>query len=263
MTLLQAILCGLVAVYGVFDFALGSLYLNRPIFLSAITGLILGDFQTGIIIGATLELFFMGAVSVGAYIPPDVVVGGVVATALAIVNGYSTEIAIALAMPIALFSLAIGNLITITQPFFLKRADYYADKCDAKGVVRIQWTMALINCARRFILTFLALYFGATAVEAFVAAIPDWVISGMSAAGGLMPAMGFAMLMRMILTKQILPYYFLGFVLAAYLAMPSLGVAILAVIIVMVKFDFLNPNRSETGEMVNSSTSGGGIDDDF
>lgn len=123
--------------------------------------------------------------------------------------------------------------------------------------------MALINCARRFILTFLALYFGATAVEAFVNSIPDWVISGMSAAGGLMPAMGFAMLMRMILTKQILPYYFLGFVLAAYLAMPSLGVAILAVIIVMVKFDFLNPNRSKTGEIVNSSTSGGGIDDDF
>ena len=85
----------------------------------------------------------------------------------------------------------------------------------------------------------------------------------MGAGGGLMPALGFAMLMRMILTKQILPYYFLGFVLAAYLTMPSLGVAILAVIIVIVKFDFLNPNRNETGEMVNSSTSGGGIDDDF
>lgn len=46
MTLLQAVLCGLVSVYGVFDFALGTLYLNRPIFLSAITGLILGDFKT-------------------------------------------------------------------------------------------------------------------------------------------------------------------------------------------------------------------------
>ena len=257
MTLLQAILCGIVAMYGVFDFALGTLYLNRPIFLSAITGLILGDFKTGIIIGATLELFFMGAVSVGAYIPPDVVVGGVVATGLAIVNGYQTEVAITLAMPIALFSLAVGNLITITQPFFLKKADQYADKCDAKGVVRIQWTLGLINCARRFILTFLALYFGANVVETIVNSTPAWVTTGMSAAGGLMPAMGFAMLMRIV------PYYFLGFVLAAYLSMPSLGVAILGIIIVLVKFDLLNPNRNKTNEALSSQTQGGGIDDDF
>ncbi len=262
MTLLQAVLCGLVAAYGVFDFALGTLYLNRPIFLSAMTGLILGDFKTGIMIGAVLELFFMGAVSVGAYVPPDVVVGGVVATALSIVNGYDTEVAITLAMPIALFSLAIGNLITIIQPFFLKRADGYADKCDDKGVVRVQWTLGLINCLRRFLLTFLAVYYGASIVETFVNAIPDWVTTGMSAAGGLMPAMGFAMLMRMILTKQVVPYYFLGFVLAAYLNMPSLGVAILAVIFVLIKFDFLNSNKDKD-KITATSNAGGGIDDDF
>lgn len=263
MTLLQAILCGLVAAYGRVDALFGTLYLQRPIFLSAITGLILGDFKTGIIIGATLELFFMGAVSVGAYIPPDVVVGSVVATALSIVNGYPIEVAVTLAMPVALFSLAVRNFTSVIEPFFLNKADIYADKCDAKGVVRMQWSLALIDCARRFVLTFLALYFGSAAVETIVNTIPEWIITGMGAGGGLMPALGFAMLMRMILTKQILPYYFLGFVLAAYLTMPSLGVAILAVIIVMVKFDFLNPNRNETGEMVNSSTSGGGIDDDF
>ena len=263
MTLLQALLCGLVATLGRIDMLFGTLYLSRPIFLSAMTGLVLGDFKTGIIIGATLELFFMGAVSVGAYIPPDVVVGGVVATALAILNNYTVEVAVTLAMPIALFSLAIRNLMSVLEPFFLNRADQYADKCDAKGVVRMQWTLALIDCARRFLLTFLALYFGANVVETIVNSTPAWVTTGMSAAGGLMPAMGFAMLMRMILTKQIVPYYFLGFVLAAYLSMPSLGVAILGIIIVLVKFDLLNPNRNKTNEALSSQTQGGGIDDDF
>ena len=42
----------------------------------------------------------MGAVSIGAYIPPDSIVGGILAPAFAISTGNSTEAAIALAMPI-------------------------------------------------------------------------------------------------------------------------------------------------------------------
>lgn len=253
--MLNAILCGLIAAYGAFDYALGTLYLNRPIFLSAMVGLVLNDFKTGIMIGATLELFFMGAISVGAYIPPDVVVGGVLTTALAIMNGYSTEVAIALAMPIALLSLTIGNMITLTQPFFLQLADKYAAEMKDGKVVMIQWIMGFINLSRRFLLVFIGIYFGASFVEGFINSIPAFITDGMSAAAGLLPAMGFAMLMRMILTKQILPYYFLGFALAAYLKIPSLGVAIFAVIIVLVKFDFLNPKST--------SSEGGIIDDDF
>ena len=98
--MLQAILIGLVAALGVFGDQLGSLYINRPIILGPIVGLILGDVQQGVIIGATLELFFMGAVSIGAYIPPDVIVGGTLATAFAISMGSGTEAAIALAMPL-------------------------------------------------------------------------------------------------------------------------------------------------------------------
>lgn len=253
---IQALLCGLVAAYGIFDFALGTLYLNRPIFLCAMTGLFLGDFETGIIIGATLELFFMGAISVGAYIPPDVVVGGVLACAFSILNGYTTEVAIAIAMPIALFSLAVKNLITVIQPFFLRLADEKAAKGDYLGPVKVQWTLAMINLLRAFIITFVGVYFGSAAIETIIASVPEFVTSGMSAAAGLMPAMGFAMLMRMILTKQILPYYFLGFVLAAYFGMPALGVAIMAVILVLVKFGFLEPN----GQAI---TVGGIEDDDF
>ena len=82
--LLKAILIGLIAAYGCFDYQLGSLYAFRPITLGPLVGLVLGDLKTGVEIGATLELMFMGSVSVGAYIPPDVTVGGTLATAFAI-----------------------------------------------------------------------------------------------------------------------------------------------------------------------------------
>ena len=71
--LMQALLVGLVAAFGTLDTALGTSYLQRPIVLGPLVGLVLGDLETGLVIGANLELLFMGAISVGAYIPPDVI----------------------------------------------------------------------------------------------------------------------------------------------------------------------------------------------
>ena len=92
--LLQAILIGLVAALGVLGDQMGSLYINRPIILAPLVGLIVGNLEQSIVIGASLELFFMGAVSVGAYIPPDTIVSGVLATAFALSTGRGIETAV-------------------------------------------------------------------------------------------------------------------------------------------------------------------------
>ena len=89
--IVQAILLGLIAFIGKCDLATGTNMIQRPIVLGPLVGLVLGDLQAGITIGATLELFFLGAVSVGAYIPPNVIVGGVLGTAFAISTGQGTE----------------------------------------------------------------------------------------------------------------------------------------------------------------------------
>ena len=41
--------------------------------------------QTGIVMGASLELVMMGIVGIGAATPPDVVAGGILSTAFAII----------------------------------------------------------------------------------------------------------------------------------------------------------------------------------
>ena len=98
---------------------MGTLYTFRPITIGPLVGLVLGDLQTGVTIGASLELLFMGAISVGAYIPPDVLIGGILATAFAIKSGRGYESAVTLAMPIALIALTISNIIAAATPVFL------------------------------------------------------------------------------------------------------------------------------------------------
>jgi fructoselysine and glucoselysine-specific PTS system IID component len=58
----------------------------------------------GVMIGATLELIFMGNIKVGRAIPPDIITGGVLGTAFAILSHKGPAIALALAVPISILS---------------------------------------------------------------------------------------------------------------------------------------------------------------
>lgn len=105
--MVEALLLGLVAFIAQSEYALGTSLISRPIVTGLLTGLVLGDVQTGVIMGATLELAFIGSFSVGASIPPDVVTGGILGVAFAITSGAGTETALLLGLPIATLTLIL------------------------------------------------------------------------------------------------------------------------------------------------------------
>ena len=67
--------------------------------------MILGDVQQGVIVGAALESMFMGAIMVGAAVPPEVYASGVLGCAFAVITGTGTATAVALALPVSVFLL--------------------------------------------------------------------------------------------------------------------------------------------------------------
>lgn len=85
--------------------AFGITMLGRPLFTSLFVGLILGDVQQGVIVGAALESMFMGAIMVGAAVPPEVYAFGVLGCAFAVITGTGTATAVALALPVSVFLL--------------------------------------------------------------------------------------------------------------------------------------------------------------
>ena len=251
----QALMVGLVGAIGTFDFQLGTLYAHRPIVLCPLVGLVLGDLQAGLMIGASLELLFMGNISIGAYVPPDSTVGSVLATAFAISLSQGTEGAIALAMPIATLSLALGNLESALAPLFLEYADKSAAAGKIRGVKQIHWLIGLLGTTRRFLLCFLAFYYGVDAVQGILDWIPEFVMEGFGVAANILPVMGFAMLGRMILNKKLIPFFFAGFLITSYTGVPVLGVALISIIIALDKTGLLGGNQLAYVE--------GDDDDDF
>ena len=61
---------------------LESLY--QPLVTGLVIGIILGDVQTGLIVGGTYQLMTIGNMPIGGAQPPNAVVGGIMAAILAI-----------------------------------------------------------------------------------------------------------------------------------------------------------------------------------
>ncbi|MEB3364773.1 PTS sugar transporter subunit IIC [Lactobacillus sp. R2/2] len=107
----------------------------------------------------------------------------------------------------------------------------------------------------------LGYYAGSAGMKALLNVIPQNIIDGLQVAANMLPAIGFAILLEMIINKTILPYFFLGFLLSAYLKVPVLGVALFGLIIVIVKF---HSDKKQTALDTSTSTKEDtDYDDDF
>ncbi|MEC5272700.1 PTS sugar transporter subunit IIC [Caldifermentibacillus hisashii] len=248
--LTTAILLALIAFFANLEFFFGTSLLTRPIITGTLTGIVMGDLKTGIIMGATLELAFLGAISIGAVIPPDITSGGILGTAFAISTGGGAKVALALGLPIATLVLVFTNLaIILIVPMFGHRADKYALEADTKSMERMFLLGGFIRRAISPIIVGFAFYLGSPFMNNILEKIPDFVQDGLSLATGLLPALGFAMLMQLLLTKKTLAFFLLGFALYAYLKIPVTGVAIFAGILTFVLLELKNSNRKIAAEI--------------
>ncbi|MGY3777831.1 PTS mannose/fructose/sorbose/N-acetylgalactosamine transporter subunit IIC [Isobaculum melis] len=187
-----------------------------PLFGGTITGLVLGDLQTGLIVGGTLQLMTLGVATFGGATVPDFLSGSVMGAAFAILSGKGPEYGIGLAVPIGLLLTQLDIVGRMTNTFFQHMADKAAEKGDYKGVERANLLGALPWMLTRMIPVFIGLTFGDHVVNAINAFIPEWVMVGLKTAGAILPAMGIAILMRYLPLKKYFPFYIIGFVLMAF-----------------------------------------------
>ncbi|SHJ10660.1 PTS system, mannose-specific IIC component/PTS system, fructoselysine and glucoselysine-specific IIC component [Clostridium amylolyticum] len=227
-----ALMVGLVlAVLWLIEKLGGTPMVIRPIVVSPIVGLVLGDLQAGVLIGATLELIFMGAIQIGAAVPPDVLVGAGLGTAFAILSGKGAEVALALALPIAILAQSLKVLVFIVRSWFMSFAMKLASEANIKGLVTLNFAGLLLQCLMYFVVAFVAITFGSTAVEGFVASIPKPIMNGLTVAGGLLPAVGFALLLLPMMTSKNIIYFILGFILVSYAKLPILAITMFGVVL--------------------------------
>lgn len=246
MIILKNLLIALVAYASQLDERyLGASMMNRPIIIGPVVGLILGDLQKGIIIGAALEAMFIGIVTIGAALPPDVGVAATIATALAMSSGASTDVAVTLAMPFAIVAQGLNMLAFTLNSYTIKKGRDAIKNHNLKTMERWHFFPLILRLPSG-ILTFLVLQLGTKTAQSLIELLPQKIMTSFSVAAGLLPAVGFAMLIQMMINKKLAAYFFIGFILTAYLKMPVIGVSVLALLVALLIIQRPIPDSEDT-----------------
>jgi mannose/fructose/N-acetylgalactosamine-specific phosphotransferase system component IID/mannose/fructose/N-acetylgalactosamine-specific phosphotransferase system component IIC len=232
------------AVYCTYD-GLGPflIYAQRPLIAASVAGLITGNPLLGLLIGATLELAALGVYTYGGATIPDYQTGAIVGTALAAgaAGGTSAQVAVGLGvgLPAAVLLSALDPVGKMVTTGLVHRADSYAADGNARGLAMIHWVSLVPWVAVRAIPTFLAaLAASGGLVKDITANIPAGFVNGMTLAGSLLPAVGFALLLGLMELRKYWYLLLIGFVGFAYLHLPVLGVALAGVAVAMLFVTF-------------------------
>lgn len=153
--------------------------LSRPITLAPVAGWALGDLQGGLLVAAPLELFWLGAVNLGAALPVHealgtaAIAGGAVLAGRALGAGTTPEIAVLavlLCAPLALAGRKADRLVEIWNERLALRVEKALES--HRDVVQVNLYGLLLPFAIAAVLAPLGAALAAAVIPAFLRAVP-------------------------------------------------------------------------------------------
>lgn len=254
ITLMQGILLALMALIVGIDYWLEAFFVFRPIIVSTLTGLIIGNITLGIVAGGLTELTFAGLTPAGGTQPPNPILAGVMTVVLAHTTGTTPEAAIGLSLPFSFLMQYVVLFYYSTFSGFNRKTDALAAIGDSKSFRKYPLYATLIVGVSYAVVVFLSAYAAQDVMRNLVNSFPGWLSNGFSVAGGILPAIGFGMLLRTMLKAQYVPYLILGFVLANFIQFSNLlPIAAIGAVIALVTYY----NDTRTENLINQGSSGG------
>ena len=239
MPILDIILIIIIALLAGMEGILDEFQFHQPLVACTLIGLVTGHLTEGIILGGSLQMIALGWANVGAAVAPDAALASVASSIIMVLGleGGTTNVAnaittaIAVAVPLSVAGLFLTMICrTITIPI-VHLMDAAAAKGNMRGIEMWQMLAILLQGVRIAIPAAALCIVPAVVVTDALNKMPPWLAGGMAVGGGMVAAVGYAMVINMMSTKETWPFFALGFVLAAIgqltlIALGAIGVAL-------------------------------------
>jgi PTS system mannose-specific IIC component len=217
---------------------------SNPVFAGALTGLVVGDVKTGVIVGATLQLMILGVGTYGGASIPDMNSATIIGTVFGHLSGKGSEFGIALAIPVGLLLVNLDVVGKFANIFWQHRIDRDIERLNTHAITLHTFLGVFSWGLSRAIPVAIMLIFGENVVNLIVNKSPDWLMGGLKVSGKLLPVVGIAILLHFLPTKRFIPFLLIGFVFVAYLKVPMLGVALLGTAMALIFYMYTGGNGS-------------------
>jgi PTS system mannose-specific IIC component len=260
---LQAVLLALMASMTSVIGALGTTYswytLSRPLVASFVVGLIIGDLQTSIMVGAAIQVVYIALVTPGGTVSADLRAVSYIGVPLAVaaVNGAGLDPAsvqgAGLAVSIGALVGTVGTVMfysTATMNLIWQQIGWKSiDSLNYKVIYLTNFIFPLIS---HFVIAFLPTLFITYYGTDVVANLKDWLpmdgvlMKTMFTLGTLLPAVGIGILLKQVVSKGIdLIVFFFGFTLAAALGINLIGAAFVGGMIAFLNYKIVMVSGNE------------------
>ena len=242
MSAISIVLVIVVAFFAGMEGILDEWQFHQPLVACTLIGLVTGPPTEGIMLGGSLQMMALGWANVGAAVAPDAALASV-ASAIIMVLGLqggttdptkaiNTSIAVAVPLSVAgLFLTMLCRTIAIPMVHFMDKA---AEDANFKAVEFWQIAAICLQGVRIAIPAAALCVIPAKAVTSALNAMPAWLSGGMAVGGGMVAAVGYAMVINMMATKEVWPFFAIGFVLAAISQLTLIALGVIGVSLALI-----------------------------
>jgi len=189
--------------------------ISRPIVAGPLTGLLLSDFSTGLVVGALMELLWIDRLPIGSYIPPNDSMTTILITAVSILAGTQVgrvspelvTLAVVLLLPVGLLGQKIDTLVTIQNNKLSHRAIACARKGDARGISRVHLTAIARAFLLNVVLLFVMLIAAVAVIRWLFPLLSDAMLQGLRYMYIFIPVLGVAVAINTIKVRGVVPVF--------------------------------------------------------
>jgi len=254
LVIFVAFLAGLEGILDQFEF-------HQPLIACTLVGLVTGHLVPCIMLGGTLQMMALGWANIGAAVAPDVALASIASAIILVKGGVFDQghisLAFGSAIPLAVAGLFLTMIVRTISVGLVHGADAAAKNGNIATMERIHYTALVLQGLRIAVPAALLIAIPASSVQAALNSVPAWLSDGMTIGGGMVVAVGYALVINMMATREVWPFFALGFALAAVsqltlIALGAVGVAIALIYI----------NLSKMGGGANGGGSNGGASGD-
>ncbi len=222
-----------------------------PIWSGFLVALAMGEPLVGMQAAAYINLAYLGWITAGGTMPGNLPVAAVFGTAMTILSGADPSLAVTFAVPFSLFGILTFQLSMSINAIWVHRAEKFLEEGNITGMRLMNYVPSgILNFLTTGVPAFILVYFGSKPMQNLLNMIPESFVQAMQVVGAIMPALGIAMLLNFMGNKKIMPFFFLGFLLAVYLKLDIMAITGLAAIMGLVFYNtgFLELKTKQEGE---------------